>query len=129
LIGLDGFASTRCQEKPMTNEDVSKFVKQNMNQTQAAMEQYFSFVQTAFSSLPMTSPELMDKIKHFTEENIGASREFVKQLSQAKDFQDVVRIQMEYMQDQFHAFTEQSKSLTESFTKAAGSVGKNSFGS
>jgi hypothetical protein len=103
----------------MTNENMSKFVEQSMNQTQAAMEQYFGFVQSAFSSLPMTSPELMDKIKHFTEENIGTSREFVQQLSRAKDIQDIIRIQSAYMQDQFYALTEQSKSLTETFTKAA----------
>jgi hypothetical protein len=99
--------------------DVENFVEQSMDRTKAAMEQYFDFVQSAFSSLPMTSLELTDKIKNFTEENIGTSREFVKQLGQAKDFMDVVRIQTEYMQRQFNGFTEQSKSLTESFTKAA----------
>jgi hypothetical protein len=70
----------------------------------------------------MTSPELIGKIKDFTEENIEASEEFVQRLGQAKDFLDVVRIQTEYMQTQFNAFTEQSKSLTESFTKAASSM-------
>ena len=96
----------------MTNENVESFIEQSMNQTEAAMQKYFEFVQAAVSSLPMTSPELMDKIKNFTEENIGTSREFVKQLGQAKDFLDVVRIQTEYMQGQFNFFTEQSKSLT-----------------
>jgi hypothetical protein len=108
--------------KPMANENVENFVEQSMDRTKAAMDQYFDFVQSAFSSLPMTSPELTDKIKEFTEENIRTSREFVKQLGQAKDFLDVVRIQTEYMQRQFNAFAEQSKSLTESFTKAASSV-------
>ena len=112
----------------MAKESVENLIEQSMNQTQAAMQQYFDFVQQAFSSFPMTSPELMDKIKTFTEENMGTSRELVKQLGQAKDFQDIVRIQTEYMQNQFHAFTEQSKSLTESFTKAASSAGKNPFG-
>ncbi|MGB6940190.1 MAG: phasin family protein [Xanthobacteraceae bacterium] len=106
----------------MANENVENFVEQSMDRTKAAMDQYFDFVQNAFSSLPMTSPELTDKIKEFTEENIRTSREFVKQLGQAKDFLDVVRIQTEYMQRQFNAFAEQSKSLTESFTKAASSV-------
>lgn len=112
----------------MTNENVESFIEQSMNQTEAAMQKYFEFVQAAVSSLPMTSPELMDKIKNFTEENIGTSREFVKQLGQAKDFLDVVRIQTEYMQGQFNSFTEQSKSLTESFAKATSSAGKNPFG-
>jgi len=109
----------------MANENVERFVEQSMNQTQGAMEQYFSFVQNAFSSFPMTSPELTEKIKSFTEENLATSREFVQQLSRAKDIQDVIRIQCTYMQDQFRAFTEQTKSLTETFTKAATGSMKN----
>ena len=108
--------------KQMANKQAEKLVEQSMDQTKAAMEQYFDFVQNAFSSLPLTSPELMGKIKNFTEENIEASKGFVQRLGQAKDFLDVVRIQTEYMQSQFNAFTEQSKSLTESFAKAASSV-------
>ena len=34
-------------------------------------------------------------------------------LSQAKDFQDIIRIQTEFMQMQFSVFAEQTKSLTE----------------
>ena len=109
----------------MANENVGRFVEQTMNQTQGAMEQYFSFVQNAFSAFPMTSPEFAEKMKGYTEENMATSREFVKQLSRAKDLQDIVRIQSQYMQDQFHAFTEQTKSLTETFTKAATGSMKN----
>jgi hypothetical protein len=109
----------------MANKNVDKFVEQSMNQTQGAMEQYFGFVQKAFSSLPLGSPVLLEKMKSYTEENIATSREFVKQLSRAKDLQDIVRIQSQYMQDQFHAFTEQTKSLTETFTKAAAGSMKN----
>ena len=109
----------------MANENAGRFVEQTMNQTQGAMEQYFNFVQDALSSFPMTSPELTEKMKTFTEENMATSREFVKQLSRAKDIQDIVRIQSQYMQDQFHAFIEQTKSLTETFTKTATGSMKN----
>jgi hypothetical protein len=112
---------------PTLNKDAERFVEQTMNQTQGAMKQYFSFVQNAFSSFPMTSPELAEKMKGYTEENMATSREFVKQLSRAKDLQDIVRIQSQYMQDQFHAFTEQTKNLTETFTKTATSSVQNPF--
>lgn len=81
----------------MANENVERFVEQTMNQTQGAMERYFSFVQNAFSAFLMTSPELVEKMKDYTEENMATSREFVKQLSRAKDLQDIVRIQSQYM--------------------------------
>ena len=112
---------------PNLNNDAERFVDQTMSQAQGAMEQYFNFVQNAFSSLPMGSPELTEKMKDYTEENMAASREFVKQMSRAKDLQDIVRIQSQYMQDQFHTFTEQTKSLTETFTKAVTASVKSPF--
>ena len=108
----------------MANEQLETFIEQSIDHTRAAMEQYFNFVQSAFSSLPMTDPELLDKIKGFTEENLFSSREFVKKLGQSKDLQDVIRIQTEYMQDRFHKFTEQTKSLTESLTKTVASASR-----
>jgi len=45
-------------------------------------------------------------------------------LSQAKDFQDIIRIQTEFMQTQFSVLAEQTKSLTEAFTKASTSTVK-----
>ena len=49
------------------------------------------------------------------------------QLSQAKDFQDVLRIQTEFMRTQMQAFAEQATSLAESFTKTAASEIKMPF--
>jgi hypothetical protein len=56
------------------------------------------------------------------EKNIAATHEFVLKLSQAKDFQDVVRIQNEFMQTQMNAFGEHTKTLGEEVTKATGAV-------
>jgi hypothetical protein len=43
---------------------------------------------------------------------------------EAKDFQDIIRTQTEYMQTQFGICAEQTKGLTEAFTKAAMSAVK-----
>jgi len=40
-------------------------------------------------------------------------------LGQAKDFQDALRIQAEFMQSQFTALSEQTKSLGEAYTRSA----------
>jgi hypothetical protein len=42
----------------------------------------------------------------------------VQKLSQAKDFQDLVRIQSEFMQAQLQSFGEQAKDIGEASTKA-----------
>jgi hypothetical protein len=67
----------------------------------------------------MGGTELAEKMKSYTEQNISAAGDFVHKLSQAKDFQDIIRIQTEYMQTQFSICAEQARGLTEAFTKAA----------
>jgi hypothetical protein len=60
-----------------------------------------------------------EKLKSYAEKNIAATKEYVQKLSQAKYFQDIVRIQTEFMQMQFNAFGERTKGLGEAFAKAA----------
>jgi len=67
----------------------------------------------------MGGAELAEKMKRYSEQNISAAGDFVHKLSQAKDFQDIIRIQTEYTQTQFSIWTEQTKGLAEAFTKAA----------
>jgi len=66
-------------------------------------------------------------LSHATE-NITATFAFLQKLSHAKDFQDVVRTQTEFMQTQMHSFNEQAKILREMYTKAAADAMKPPFG-
>jgi hypothetical protein len=43
----------------------------------------------------------------------------VRRLGQAKDFQEVFRLQAEFTQTQMQTFAEQAKSLAEAFAKTA----------
>ncbi len=63
--------------------------------------------------------EFGEKVEACAEQNISATQEFVRDLSYAKDFQDVLRIQMEFMRSQLEAFGEQAKDLSEAYIKAA----------
>jgi hypothetical protein len=100
-------------------QQAEKVVEKTIDQTRGALDNYFNFMQKAFSSYPMGGTELAEKMNRYTEQNISAARDFVHKLSQAKDLQDLMRIQTEFMQTQFGVFAEQTKSLTEAFTKAA----------
>ena len=59
------------------------------------------------------------EVKACAEQNISATQEFVRELSYAKDIQDMLRIQMEFMRSQMEAFGEQAKDLGEAYIKAA----------
>src|ERR1039458_8215782 len=109
------------------NVKTKKAVEQTMEQTRGAVDSYFSFLQKTISSYPSGGTELGEKLKSYAEKNIAATHEFVLKLSQAKDFQDVVRIQTEFMQTQMNAFGEHTKTLSEEFTKAATGAAKTPF--
>jgi hypothetical protein len=105
---------------------LSEMMTQGFEQTRKAMESYFDFFQKNIKGAPWLDTDLTEKMKTFTEQNIAAASEFAQKASKAKDFQDYWRIQTEFMQAQWKAFTEQTKELAESATKSATSVMKGS---
>jgi hypothetical protein len=105
-------------------KQAQQVIEKTMDQTRGALDNYFNFMQKAFSFYPVGGTELAEKMNSYTAQNISAARDFVHKLSQAKDFQDIIRIQTEFMQTQFSVLAEQTKSLTEAFTRAATSTVK-----
>ena len=105
-------------------KQAEQVIEKTMDQTRGALDNYFNFMQKAFSFYQVGGTELAEKMNSYTAQNISAARDFVHKLSQAKDFQDIIRIQTEFMQTQFSVLAEQTKSLTEAFTRAATSTVK-----
>jgi hypothetical protein len=105
---------------------LNEMMTQGFEQTRKAMESYLDLVEKNVKSVPWVDTDLTKKMKTFTEQNITTASEFAQKASSAKDFQDFWRIQAEFMQAQWKAFTEQTKELTESATKSATNVVKGS---
>jgi len=103
-------------------------LEQTMEQTRGAVDNYFNFIRKTMSSYPLGGTELGEKLRIYAEKNIAAANEYVRKLSEPKDFQEIIRIQTEFMQMQFNAFGEQTKSLGEAFTKAATDAVQRPFG-
>ena len=103
------------------SETTVQAVDQNMENARGAMDNYFRLLQNSYFSFlqNICSPDLAEKMKTYTERNISASAECVGKLSQANDFQEVFRIQTEFMQTQMSRFAEQAKSLGETYNKTA----------
>jgi hypothetical protein len=102
--------------------NAERALEQTMEQTRGAVDNYFNFLRKTISSYPSGGTDFGEKLKSYAEKNIAATHEFVLKLSQAKDFQDVVRIQNEFMQTQMNAVGEHTKTLGEEVTKATGAV-------
>ena len=103
---------------------LSEIMTQGYEQTRKAIESYLDFVEKNVKAAPWLDTDLTKKMKTFTEQNIAAASEFAQKASKAKDFQDFWRIQTEFMQAQWKAFTEQTKELSEAATKSATNVMK-----
>ena len=97
--------------------EFSAAAKQTMAQAQEALDTYFDFLKKSVSSCPSGGTQLVEKLKDQATENITAVHELVKKLSQAKDFEEALRIQNEFMHAQLSAFGEQATSLAEAYTK------------
>jgi hypothetical protein len=98
-------------------DQIDAFSKQAMAQAHEALDIYFDFLKRSVSSFPSGGTELGERLKDQSVQNIDTVHELVKRFSQAKDFEEALRIQTEFMQSQLHAFGEQIKSLAEAYTK------------
>jgi hypothetical protein len=114
------------KEKP--TEELSGIAKQSIEQARGAVDIYFDMLKKAVSSYPTGGTELGEKLKTYAQRNVSTTHEFVKELSHAKDFQEFVGIQTHFMQNLATAFGEQTKSLTEAYTKTAADTINKPFG-
>jgi phasin len=63
--------------------------------------------------------DVTEKAMTFAERNIANSFEFWQQLVRAKDVQEVLKLQADYVRTQMQTLSEQAKELGESSSKAA----------
>ena len=66
----------------------------------------------------MGGAELSSKVLGYAERNVASTFEFAQRLVQVKDVQDLAKLQMEFIQSQMQAMTEQAKDLSETATKS-----------
>jgi len=100
------------------NAQARQTVDQTKEQILRAVDGYFDFLKQTISSYPSGGTELGERLKGYAEKNIAATREFIRRLSRAKDFQEALQIQSEFMQVQMQAFGEQVKSFGEASARA-----------
>ena len=114
---------------PLQNLDVGvkQAIEQTVRQAQGAMDNYFNVLQQTMSATPWGKTDFGEKLKSFTEQNIATAHHHVQKLSQAGTFQDIIKIQTEYMQTQLSLFADQAKQLGEAYMKTAAGALKSPF--
>ena len=92
--------------------------KQTITRSYSAMDYYFDHLKETIALAPSGGMEFGEKVKASAEQNISATQEYVRELTYAKDVQDILRIQMVFVRSQLEAFGEQAKDLGEAYIKA-----------
>ena len=93
-------------------------IERSKEQARGAIDSYFDFLHKAVSISTGGIP-FGEKLKSYSEKNIAIARDYMHKLSQAKDFREVLRIQVDFAQVQFNAFSGQAWDLSEASSKAA----------
>lgn len=110
-------------------DDLSAFAEQAAQQTMekvhGALGNYFSWLRKMQSASPWGDTDLNKRLLKYAEQNIDAAFTFAQKLSQAKTVQDVVKIQTEFMQTQFDAFSEQAKQVGAAYGQSVKTAIKN----
>ena len=87
--------------------------------TRHAMETYVNWLQKTMTAAPWSNFDLNKKLLGYATDNVTAAVGLVRKLSQAKDVEQVVKIQTEFMSQQLNSLNEQTKTIVELCTKEA----------
>ena len=100
-------------------QDMSAMMEQGVEQARVAMENYLNFFQKTMSASPWAGTEVNKKVADYAQKNVDAAFGFAQKLTQAKDLEDLVRLQTDFFQTQLKSFTEHANDLSEAATKVA----------
>ena len=109
------------------NVEAKQAIEQTVKQTEGAMDNYFNLLQQTMSATSWGRTDFAEKLQSFTEQNIAAAHHHIQKLSQARDFQDFIKIQTDYMQTQLSLFADQARQLGEAYMKTAAGAFKPPF--
>jgi len=101
-------------------EPARQAAEQMTERTQDAITNYFSWLQNAMQASPWGNTDLNKKLMSYATDTVTAPLSFVQKLSQAKNLEDVVKIQTEFVKATLpSSFNEHAKELSEIYTRVA----------
>jgi hypothetical protein len=77
-------------------------VEEPKKQVLGMVDSYFNILQSAISSYPSGGTVLGEKMKSYGKKNLAATQEYMRKLSQTTDFQEIFRIQTEFVKVQMN---------------------------
>ncbi|HVB90130.1 MAG TPA: phasin [Beijerinckiaceae bacterium] len=107
--------------------EMREFAERSVSQARKAFEGFMGAVQKtsgtidgATSNAQVTAKDVTLKAVGFAEKNVTSAFDLAERLVHAKDVQEILQIQAEYVRSQMEAIQSQTKELGEAVQKAAG---------
>lgn len=106
--------------------DMRKFAEQSVEQARKAFDGFINAAQQAVNDMEgrataaqANAKDVGEKAVSFAQRNIMASFELAQKLVRAKDVEEILKLQSEYVQSQMQVLGEQAKELGQTASKAA----------
>jgi phasin len=111
--------------------EMRAFAEKSVEQAKQAFDGFISAAHNAVTAFEGHAESARKGAKHvtekamdFAEQNVAASFEFAQKLLRAKDVQEVMKLQAEFIRTQMQVLAEQAKELGESAGKASSEAAK-----
>ena len=99
-------------------EAVQAMMLRNLELVQSATQSYLDTVEKAMLSLPGAKEDQIADFKAYLERKVAANRDFVEKLLRTKNFQEAIRIEVEYFQSQLKAAAEDASQIATKMASA-----------
>ena len=100
------------------SEQVREFAEKSVNQAEKAFEAFISQANKSVEMVPHPAAKLSKTALSYTETNIKAVFDHARKLVHAKDYQEAMQLQADFLKQQYAAVTDQMKS----FAAGAGGI-------
>jgi phasin len=111
-------------------DQLRTYAEQSITQARKAIEDFMKVAQTTVSSVEGSTNQIQagatdinNKMLTYAEENIAAAFDFAEKMARAKDMDEIVKLQSEFMTKRMSAFGEQTREIGDTAAKAASDVG------
>ena len=103
-------------------EAVQAMMLENFEKMQNVTQSYIDTVEKAMRGFPGANEDQITDFKAYLERQVAANRDFVERLLRAKNFQEAIRIEVEYFQSQLKAAAEDASQIGSKMASAFNSA-------
>jgi phasin len=97
---------------------IKEFAEKGIQQAEKGFDAFIEAAHKSVTMIPSPTTEISKKALSFTEQNMKAAFDHARKLLHAKDFQEAVNLQTEFIKAQYAAATKQLKQLGSSGSAA-----------